>query len=230
MENSRKVEIRNKLSDAEFDYNRLYFDTKYEDLLPKPNEQVTIIDAYDRVYVSKIHSKGCLIEGLGELYKDNRVEKNDWITIKLDKNHKDVIIVYFDKPEDMKGFEITPPDDIKRELIAANLLAFGQELTPIDNKGYRESDQCIDILCRKNNSDRVVIVLKKDNSNDEIVEKVSQGMEWVKKKLAPTKNVTGKILIDKSRQDEEEIKKLQEILKSKDNIEIRYYEFTLKIV
>ena len=230
MANSRKVEIRNKLSDAEFDYNRLYFDTKYEDLLPKPNEQVTIIDAYDRVYVSKIHSKGCLIEGLGELYKDNRVEKNDWITIKLDKEHKNVIIVSFDKPEDMKGFEITPPDDIKRELIAANLLAFGQELTPIDSECYRASDQCIDILCRKNNSDRVVIVLKKDNSNDEIVRKVSQGIERVKKKLAPTKNVTGKILIDKSRQDEEEIKKLQETLKSKDNIEIRYYEFTLKIV
>jgi len=230
MEISRKVEIRNKLSDAEFDYNRLYFDTKYENLLPKPNEQVTIIDAYDRVYVSKIHSKGCWIDGLRELYKDNRVEKNDWITIKLDKEHKNVIIVSFDKPEDMKGFEITPPDDIKRELIAANLLAFGQELTPIDNKEYRESDQCIDILCRKNNNDYVVIVLKKDSSNNEIAEKVSQSIEWVKKNLAQTKNVTGKILIDKSRQDEEETKKLQEILKSKDKIEIRYYKFTLKIV
>ena len=231
MENQKKiVEIQKNLGKSEVEHNLLLFRAENADLLPNPNERVTIIDEEGREYVSKIYSKGCRIDGLRELYTNNQVEKGDLITIELDEDHKDVIRVSFDKFENLEGVKVTPLENTIRDLVAKNLSALGQKLELVGTE-YPVNDQCrIDILCQKANSDYVVIELKKDSSNDKTVGQISRYMGWVKENLAPTKNVTGIILTGRPKEGDKGDRNLQYAVSTQQDVTLRYYDLTLKIV
>lgn len=231
MENQKKiVEIQKNLGKSEVEHNLLLFRVENADLLPNPNERVTIIDEDGREYVSKIHSKGCRIDGLRELYANYQVDKDDRITIELDEDQKDVIRVSFDKFENLEGVKVTPLENTIRDLLADNLSALGKELKLI-GKEYQVNDQCrIDILCQKANSDYVVIELKKDSSSDKTVGQILRYMGCVKEKLAPTKNVTGIIVTGRPKEGDKGDRNLQYAVSTQDNVTLRYYDLTLKLV
>ena len=238
MENQKKIEIQKNLNYSEVEYNFLYFYRCYEHLLPQPNEKVTIIDEDGRKYVSKIHSYGCRIDGLKDLYSNYNAEEGDQITIELDENHKNVIKVFFDKYENVVEQEISednrksiePFENEIRDFIANNLSYIKQGLTLVGTE-YPVNDKCrIDILCQKTNGDFVVIELKKNSANDKAVGQISRYMGWVKENLAPTKNVTGIILTGRPKEGDKGDRNLQYAVSTPPAIELRYYDLTLKIV
>ena len=238
MEKKKIVEIQKNLNYSEVKYKLLYFSKRYEYLMPKPSEAVTVIEEDGRKYVSKIHSYGYRIDGLKDLYSNYNVEEGDQITIELDENHKDVIRVFFDKYENVvdqeisedNGVSIMPFENDLRDFVANNLSSIKQGLTLVGTE-YPVNDKChIDILCQEANGDFVVIELKKNSTNDKAVGQISRYMGWVKENLAPDKNVTGIILTGKPKENDKGDRNLRYAVSTHPAIELRYYDITLKIV
>ena len=87
----------------------------------------------------------------------------------------------------------------------------------------------IDILCKDNNGDFVVIELKKEKSSDKVVGQILRYMGWVKENLAQDKDVRGIIIWHRQKENSGDLTKLLSALKVIPEISLKFYELELKI-
>ena len=186
------------------------------------------IDKYGRIYATEFYKKhnwlkgGCVIDF--EIDSEKNIVKVN-ITNKQIEQIEQIEEKEFIIPEYEKQVRDILADKIKKDKFENLKLYKG-----IEGVEYNTNQVgVIDILCKDNNGDFVVIELKKERSSDAVVGQIQRYMGWVKENLAQDKDVRGIIIWHRQKENSGDLTKLLSALKVNPKISLKFYELELKI-
>ena len=189
---------------------------------------VKIDKKYRRIYATEFYKKhnwlkeGCVIDF--EIDSEKNIVKVN-ITNKPIEQIEQIEEKEFIIPEYEKQVRDILADKIKKDKFENLKLYKG-----IEGVEYNTNQVgVIDILCKDNNGDFVVIELKKEKSSDKVVGQILRYMGWVKENLAQDKDVRGIIIWHRQKENSGDLTKLLSALKVIPEISLKFYELELKI-
>jgi len=184
------------------------------------------MDKYGRIYASQFfNNHGWLMEGTVVNF-DIDTEKS-LVKISIDQNE------FHENSNDEREF--TPAyekevrdflsDRIKKGKFGTLQLYNGVQGIEYNTKDVGK----IDILCKEENGDFVVIEIKKKTSSDKVVGQIQRYMGWVKENLAGNHDVKGIIVLHKE-EENPELTKLIYAVKANPNICLKFYKISISLL
>ena len=247
------VKFTRILTYSEPTYGLLWIGEENRRHFPSPSEPVTIIDADGKKYTTKMHKEYARIDGLTDLHRKLSSKPGQAIIIEVKPEEPGCAHVYL---EDTQGTSPNPPSTIQSESEQAEALSITASLESMledfiannlpslepnlkmfkDSEGilgrqYNTEVGLIDLLCVDARNNLVVVELKRGRESDKVVGQISRYMGWVKAKLADGfSGIRGIVIVHKPTDKYPKDDKLEYAILANPNLQLKYYEITLKFL